>query len=59
MTCGNGWPMTSGVNRAGRMYVGDTLNQRIVRPDLTYAAEATVPVEQHVRPPQLAPAPAK
>jgi len=40
-----GWPMTCGVNRAGRLYVGDVLNQRIVRVDLDYATEATVPVE--------------
>ena len=37
-----GWPMTVGVNRAGRLYVGDVLNQRIVRVDLAYAAEAAV-----------------
>jgi sugar lactone lactonase YvrE len=36
-----GWPMTCGVNRAGRLYVGDVLNQRIVRLDPTWAAEAT------------------
>jgi hypothetical protein len=40
-----GWPMTCGVNRAGRLYVGDVLNQRIVRVDLGYAVEAIVPVE--------------
>ena len=38
-----GWPMSCTVNRAGRLYVADVLNQRIVRVDLTFAAEATVP----------------
>jgi DNA-binding beta-propeller fold protein YncE len=40
-----GWPMTCGINGAGRLYVGDVLNQRIVRVDLGYAAEVLVPVE--------------
>jgi len=39
-----GWPMSVSVNRAGRLYVADVLNQRIVRVDLAYAAEATAPV---------------
>lgn len=37
-----GWPMSCAVNRAGRLYVADVLNQRIVRIDPAYAAEATV-----------------
>jgi hypothetical protein len=40
-----GWPMTCGVNRAGRLYVGDVLNQRIARLDLGYAAEVSAAVE--------------
>ena len=39
-----GWPMTCGVNAQGRIYIGDVLNQRIVRVDLTYAGEATCTV---------------
>ncbi|MGB2820088.1 MAG: hypothetical protein WBF17_03845, partial [Phycisphaerae bacterium] len=38
-----GWPMSCTVNRAGRLYVADVLNQRIVRVDMTFAAEATAP----------------
>ena len=34
-----GWPMTCGVNRHGRVYVGDVLNHRIVRVDLCYDTE--------------------
>jgi hypothetical protein len=37
-----GWPMSCAVNRAGRLYVADVLNQRIVRVDPTCAAEASV-----------------
>ena len=40
-----GWPMTCGVNRAGRLYIGDVLNQRIVRVDLGAAAEVNLAVE--------------
>jgi hypothetical protein len=39
-----GWPMSCSVNRAGRLYVADVLNQRIVRVDLAFAAEATCPI---------------
>lgn len=39
-----GWPMSCGINRAGRLYVADVLNQRIVRVDTTFAAEATATV---------------
>jgi len=34
-----GWPMTCGVNRNGRVYIGDVLNHRIVRADLCYDTE--------------------
>lgn len=37
-----GWPMSCAVNKAGRLYVGDVLNQRIIRVDPAYAAEDTV-----------------
>ncbi|MEX0703491.1 MAG: hypothetical protein WD069_15455 [Planctomycetales bacterium] len=40
-----GWPMTVGVNRAGRVYVGDVANNRIVRIDPHYALERTVAVK--------------
>ena len=39
-----GWPMSCSVNRAGRLYVADVLNQRVVRVDLTHAAEALAPI---------------
>jgi len=42
---GLGWPMTVSVNRAGRAYIADVLNQRIVRVDLTAAVERTVKIE--------------
>lgn len=42
---GLGWPLSCGVNRAGRLYIADVLNQRIVRVDLGFAAEATCPIE--------------
>jgi hypothetical protein len=38
-----GWPMSCSVNRAGRLYVADVLNQRIVRVDLPFAADAVAP----------------
>lgn len=37
-----GWPMACAVNQSGRLYVADVLNQRIVRVDPAYAAEAAV-----------------
>ncbi len=37
-----GWPMSCAVNQAGRLYVADVLNQRIVRVDPAYAVEAVV-----------------
>jgi len=37
-----GWPMSCAANRAGRLYVADVLNQRIVRVDPAYTTEATV-----------------
>ncbi len=37
-----GWPMSCAVNRAGRLYVADVLNQRVVRVDPAYTAEETV-----------------
>ncbi len=37
-----GWPMSCAVNKAGRLYVADVLNQRIVRVDPAHAAEETV-----------------
>ena len=40
-----GWPMTCGVNKAGRLYVGDILNQRIVGVDLGGAVEETAAVK--------------
>jgi hypothetical protein len=40
-----GWPMTCGINRAGRLYIGDVLNQRIVRVDLGAAAEVNLAAE--------------
>jgi len=36
-----GWPLTCSINRAGRLYVADVLNQRIVRVDVNCAVEAT------------------
>ncbi len=39
-----GWPMSCAVNRAGRLYVADVLNQRIVRVDPAYAVEGVVAV---------------
>ncbi len=42
---GLGWPMTCSINKAGRLYIADVLNQRIVRVDMTPAAEATVKLE--------------
>ena len=38
-----GWPVTAGASDRF-IYVGDTLNHRVVRVDKTYAAEAVVPV---------------
>jgi len=40
-----GWPMTCGVNHAGRIYLSDVLNHRIVRIDTGFAAEANVPLQ--------------
>jgi hypothetical protein len=40
-----GWPMSCAVNRAGRLYVGDVLNQRIVRVDPSFGVEATCALE--------------
>jgi len=37
-----GWPMTSGVNHHGRVYIADVLNHRIVRADLFYETEIEV-----------------
>ena len=39
-----GWPMTVGVNKNDRVYVGDVLNQRIVRVDLAPTTVATCPI---------------
>jgi hypothetical protein len=39
-----GWPMTVGVNRQGRVYIGDVLNQRLIRVDLSHSAEETCAV---------------
>ena len=36
-----GWPMTVAATESGRVYVGDYLNTRVVRVDLTFAAEET------------------
>jgi len=43
-----GWPMSCSINNAGRLYVADVLNHRVVRVDPLYAAEAEcdVPVSQ-------------
>ena len=35
-----GWPMSCSINNAGRLYVADVLNHRIVRVDPLYAVEA-------------------
>jgi len=42
---GLGWPMSCSVNKAGRMYIADVLNQRLVRVDLTPTAEATAKID--------------
>jgi len=39
-----GWPLTCGANRKGRLYIGDVLNQRIVRVDLVPTVEASCAV---------------
>jgi len=37
-----GWPMTCGVNRTGRIYIGDVLNHRIVRVDTSFTAQVEI-----------------
>lgn len=37
-----GWPMSLGINRAGRLYIADVLNHRIVRVDLSFAEDVVI-----------------
>ncbi|MBC8873372.1 MAG: hypothetical protein H8E44_28375 [Planctomycetes bacterium] len=39
-----GWPMSCSINNAGRLYVADVLNHRVVRVDPLYAAEVACDV---------------
>jgi hypothetical protein len=40
-----GWPMTVGATESGHVYVGDYLNTRVVRVDLTPTVEETCEVK--------------